>query len=85
MIKAECATVNEALGVITAPIARAIQQAADEIVAGEMADQFPVDVFQTGSGTSTNMLKNPAQTMPASSTKNASDGNTSTKNGRINT
>ena len=36
----------------------AIRQAADEIVRGEMADQFPVDVFQTGSGTSTNMNMN---------------------------
>ncbi|MEY2400109.1 MAG: fumarate hydratase, class [Ilumatobacteraceae bacterium] len=58
MIKAESAGINSSLGVIPAPIADAIQKAADEIVAGEMPDQFPVDVFQTGSGTSTNMNLN---------------------------
>ena len=39
-------------------IAASIQQVADEIAAGGHADQFPVDVFQTGSGTSTNMNAN---------------------------
>jgi fumarate hydratase class II len=58
MIKAEAAVVNHRLGVLGEPVSRAIRQAADEIVAGEMADQFPVDVFQTGSGTSTNMNLN---------------------------
>ncbi len=55
MIKAECAAINGELGILDGPIVSAIQQAADEIVRGGMADQFPVDVFQTGSGTSTNM------------------------------
>jgi len=55
MIKAESAAVNESLGQLPTRMADAIRQAADEILAGEMADQFPVDVFQTGSGTSTNM------------------------------
>ncbi len=58
MIKAESAAVNSMLGVIPAAMGVAIQRAANEIVAGEMADQFPVDVFQTGSGTSTNMNVN---------------------------
>ena len=58
MIKAECAIVNGELGVVPMPIVEAIRQAADEVVSGEMADQFPVDVFQTGSGTSTNMNMN---------------------------
>ncbi len=58
MIKAECATVNGELGTVPMPIAEAIRRAADEIVRGEMGDQFPVDVFQTGSGTSTNMNLN---------------------------
>ena len=58
MIKSESARVNRELGTVPAPIADAICQAADEIVNGEMADQFPVDVFQTGSGTSTNMNMN---------------------------
>ena len=55
MIKAESAAVNSELGIIGEPMGAAIRQAADEIVRGEMNDQFPVDVFQTGSGTSTNM------------------------------
>ena len=58
MIKAECATVNGELGVVAMPIVEVIRQAADEVVGGAMADQFPVDVFQTGSGTSTNMNMN---------------------------
>ncbi len=58
MIKAECATVNGELGVVPMPIVEAVRLAADEVVRGEMADQFPVDVFQTGSGTSTNMNLN---------------------------
>jgi len=58
MIKAESAAVNKDIGHIDANIADAVREAADEIVRGEMADQFPVDVFQTGSGTSTNMNLN---------------------------
>ena len=58
MIKAECAAVNADLGVVPPEIGEAVRRAAEEIVDGEMADQFPVDVFQTGSGTSTNMNLN---------------------------
>ena len=58
MIKSESARVNSELGTISESMGSAIRQAADEIVGGEMADQFPVDVFQTGSGTSTNMNMN---------------------------
>ena len=58
MIKAESAAVNSLLDLLPESIGVVIQQAANEIVAGEMADQFPVDVFQTGSGTSTNMNVN---------------------------
>jgi len=57
-IKAAAAHVNAALGVVPADVAAAIEAAADEIVAGWHADQFPVDVFQTGSGTSSNMNVN---------------------------
>jgi len=55
LIKAESAGVNESLGQLPTTVADAIRQAAEEILRGDMADQFPVDVFQTGSGTSTNM------------------------------
>ncbi|MBZ0103830.1 MAG: class II fumarate hydratase [Thermoanaerobaculia bacterium] len=57
-IKAEAARVNGELGVLSEPLAAAIREAALEVVAGRFDDQFPLDVFQTGSGTSTNMNAN---------------------------
>jgi len=57
-VKAAAALVNAELGVLPQPVARAVVAAAAEVVGGEHADQFPVDVFQTGSGTSTNMNVN---------------------------
>ncbi len=57
-IKASAAVVNASLGVVTAEVADAIVAAADAVAAGEYDDQFPIDVFQTGSGTSTNMNTN---------------------------
>src|SRR5437763_14234424 len=57
-IKAAAAYVNAALGVIPAEVAEAIEAAAEEVVRGEHTDQFPVDVFQTGSGTSSHMNRN---------------------------
>ncbi len=68
MIKAESATENGELGVIPQKIAAAVRQAADEVVSGQFADQFPVDVFQTGSGTSTNMNMNEVLAQRASET-----------------
>jgi len=58
LIKRAAAPVNAALGVIDLDVAEAIVAAADEILAGGHSDQFPIDVFQTGSGTSTNMNVN---------------------------
>jgi fumarate hydratase class II len=57
-IKIEAAAVNARLGVISEPIAQAIAEAGQEVLDGRFADQFPLDVFQTGSGTSTNMNVN---------------------------
>jgi fumarate hydratase class II len=57
-VKAAAAKVNAELGVITREQADAIAAGAAEIVAGEHYDQFPIDVFQTGSGTSSNMNMN---------------------------
>ncbi|HEY8473541.1 MAG TPA: class II fumarate hydratase [Natronosporangium sp.] len=57
-IKAAAARVNGELGVLDADLAEAIEAAATEVAAGEHDDQFPVDVFQTGSGTSSNMNMN---------------------------
>ncbi|GJF27998.1 fumarate hydratase class II [Kitasatospora sp. NE20-6] len=57
-IKAAAAQVNAELGVLEADTAEAIRLAAEEVAAGRWDDQFPVDVFQTGSGTSSNMNAN---------------------------
>jgi fumarate hydratase class II len=57
-IKAAAARTNADLGVITAEQRDAIRAAVAEITAGDHDDQFPIDVFQTGSGTSTNMNVN---------------------------
>src|SRR6185295_7083124 len=58
MIKGEAAMVNEELGTVPGDVARAIHQAAQEVVEGKHDDQFPLDIFQTGSATSTNMNVN---------------------------
>jgi fumarate hydratase class II len=57
-IKAAAATVNADLGVIDKGVATAIVAAASAVINGDHDDQFPVDVFQTGSGTSSNMNMN---------------------------
>jgi len=57
-IKAAAARVNGDLGKLDADIAAAIAAAGDAVARGEHDDQFPVDVFQTGSGTSSNMNAN---------------------------
>ncbi|MEW2632382.1 class II fumarate hydratase [Streptomyces sp. NPDC048389] len=57
-IKAAAARVNAELGVLDADIARAIADAAAEVAEGRWDEHFPVDVFQTGSGTSSNMNTN---------------------------
>jgi fumarate hydratase class II len=57
-IKAEAARSNAELGLLDADHAERIAAAADAVAAGDHDDQFPVDVFQTGSGTSSNMNAN---------------------------
>jgi fumarate hydratase class II len=57
-IKAEAARVNAELGILDEDRAGRIAAAAEAVVNGEHDDQFPIDVFQTGSGTSTNMNVN---------------------------
>jgi fumarate hydratase, class II len=57
-IKAAAARVNAELGLLDDEKARRIADAADRVAAGELDDQFPIDVFQTGSGTSSNMNAN---------------------------
>lgn len=58
LLKSACARVNKDLGLLDPDKADAIVAAADAIAAGEYDDQFPIDVFQTGSGTSSNMNTN---------------------------
>jgi fumarate hydratase, class II len=57
-IKAASARVNADLGLLDKDVADRIASAADRVAAGEFDDQFPIDVFQTGSGTSSNMNAN---------------------------
>ena len=57
-IKGAAAAVNAELGVVPQEVADAIRAAAAEVVQGEWDAEFPLDVFQTGSGTSTNMNAN---------------------------
>jgi fumarate hydratase class II len=57
-IKAAAARVNAELGLLDEEKAERIAAAADRVAAGELDDQFPIDVFQTGSGTSSNMNAN---------------------------
>ncbi len=55
LVKLACATANEELGRLSPEKARLIRQVAQEVIDGKLSAHFPVDVFQTGSGTSSNM------------------------------
>ena len=57
-IKAAAARVNASLGILEPDMGQAIAEAAEEVARGEWDEQFPIDVFQTGSGTSSNMNAN---------------------------
>jgi len=57
-IKGEAARANAQLGLLDGELAERIAQAADAVANGDHDDQFPIDVFQTGSGTSSNMNAN---------------------------
>jgi fumarate hydratase class II len=58
LIKAVAAEVNAGLGLLDANLAQAVHRAALEVAEGKWDDHFPLDIFQTGSGTSTNMNAN---------------------------
>src|SRR5438552_1049594 len=58
LIKKHAAATNAGLGLLPGNIAQAIQKAAQEMIDGKLDAQFAVDIFQTGSGTSTNMNAN---------------------------
>src|ERR1700746_856757 len=58
VLKKACALVNQDLGKLSAEKATLIVQAADQVIAGKLNDQFPLRIWQTGSGTQTNMNVN---------------------------
>ncbi len=58
ILKKACALVNQDLGKLPADKAKLIAQAADEVISGKLNDQFPLRIWQTGSGTQTNMNVN---------------------------
>jgi fumarate hydratase class II len=58
MIKEHAAQANRELGLLDGRLALAIMDAAEEVIVGDLDDHFPLDVFQTGSGTSSNMNAN---------------------------
>jgi fumarate hydratase class II len=58
LVKQACARANRDLGALDADICEAITTVCDDVINGVLDDQFPVDIFQTGSGTSTNMNAN---------------------------
>jgi len=72
-IKAAAARVNADLGLLDEDKARRIAEAGDRVAAGELDDQFPIDVFQTGSGTSSNMNANEVMASLAGDDVHAND------------
>lgn len=58
LVKIACSSANEKLGLLDTKIANVIRSAATEVAEGKHDQHFPIDVFQTGSGTSTNMNAN---------------------------
>ncbi len=72
-IKAAAARVNADLGLLDADKAERIATAGDRIANGELDDQFPIDVFQTGSGTSSNMNANEVMAALAGEDVHAND------------
>jgi fumarate hydratase class II len=72
-IKAASARVNAELGLIDEEKASRIAEAGDRVASGELDDQFPIDVFQTGSGTSSNMNANEVMAALAGDDVHAND------------
>ena len=58
LVKGECAAENAALGIVETRLAEAFGRAAEEVYAGGLDEHFPLDIYQRGSGTSTNMNAN---------------------------
>jgi fumarate hydratase class II len=71
-VKQACARANRDLGALDTEICDAITAVCDDVINGVLDDQFPVDIFQTGSGTSTNMNANEVIAHRASASSGAS-------------
>jgi len=84
MVKKNAAKVNASLGELDKGIAKAIQQAAQEVMDGKHDDDFPIDIFQTGSGTSTNMNANEIISRRANELKSADVDTTIHPNDHVN-
>lgn len=76
MVKHACASTNQTLGLLSAGKAQAIMRAAAAVARGELADHFPLSVWQTGSGTQTNMNMNEVLANHASALLRAQEGET---------
>lgn len=76
-LKKACALANLDLGLLTEDVCKAIAEAADCILDGEFDDQFPIDLFQAGSGTSSNMNVNEVMANIACETLGAARGDRS--------
>src|SRR3954449_12256483 len=72
-IKGTAARVNAELGLLDSDVAERIAAAGDEVAEGRHDDQFPIDVFQTGSGTSSNMNANEVMASLAGDDAHAND------------
>jgi fumarate hydratase class II len=72
LVKQACARANRDLGALDTEICDAITTVCDDVINGVLDDQFPVDIFQTGSGTSTNMNANEVIAHRASASSGAS-------------
>jgi fumarate hydratase, class II len=73
IVKKAAAKVNADLGLLDKPVAEAIQNAAQEVIEGTFDDDFVLDIFQTGSGTSTNMNANEVISKRANELKEGTD------------
>ncbi len=74
LVKKSAAKVNEELGLLDHDISNAIQKAAQEVIDGKFDDHFVLDIFQTGSGTSTNMNSNEIISRRANELYNGNEG-----------
>jgi fumarate hydratase class II len=81
LVKATAADVNAALGLLPKATAKAVRKAALEVAEGHYDDHFPIDIYQTGSGTSSNMNAN--EVIANLATRNGKKSESAHKDGRV--